>query len=143
MDVELFVDIANVKPNRIDAHRECVGGGLVNVAIGQQPQHLDFTSRQLTVFGFGRDDLLKHLNDLASDFGSHRSSAVAQFADGFEQSGRRRVLEQVAACSGADGLENVFVVRINSQHQYVQRGVPGLEQPHAFDAAYSGKADIG
>ena len=60
MHVKLFVDIANVKTNRVDADLECVGSGLVNVTVGQQPQHLDFSRRQLTVFGFGRNNLLKH-----------------------------------------------------------------------------------
>ena len=82
-------------------------------------------------------------DDFRSDFGRHRRAAAVGFAQTFEQTHRRRALEQTTVCARAQSVENLIVVIINRQHQNQHLRIFFFQDFDALNPVHSGQTDVG
>ena len=128
MHLKFLVDLLYVKADSVDADAEVGCRGFVAVALDQQSEKAQFMRRQLLLGLIRRADLAEQFHDTTSDFRRHWSPTLKGLSQAFEQSGRRRFLQQVAGRSRAQRLENPVVIIIDSQHEQGHIGELFLEQ---------------
>src|SRR5438093_9346054 len=116
MDVELFVDAADVIADGIDAYAELAGGALVAVALHEQLEEAHFLRRELLVQFLRRAGLLEQGDDFARDLGRHGGAAVMCLANGFQQFCRRRLLQQIPAGAVADRFKDLVLLGVDREH---------------------------
>jgi len=136
MDVQAFVDLADVKAHRVQAEREAVGAALVAMAFGEQMEHLEFASGELRFLNSGGRELLEHQNYTAGDLWRHRRAARVQLPDGFEEAGGHHVLEHVAAGARAQRVEDELILAVDGEYQDRQFGALGTDLSNELDAGY-------
>jgi hypothetical protein len=64
------------------------------------------------------------------------------FADGFEQFGRRQPFQQVAARARRQGAENFLRVLEDGQHHDLGRRQPGLQEAHTLNPIHAAHVDV-
>ena len=97
------------------AHRQIVG----DLFHGQIPLHQFqnfLLSLRQAIIKTGLAHLPIYLQDGSGHLGAHRGSAGEHLLYGFGNLFRRRGFEQIAGSTGANGLENFFVVVKNREH---------------------------
>src|SRR6185437_12915171 len=143
VDVELVVDIADVRADGADADTVFVGDLFIAKPIDERVENFVLADGELIV----RDGCtgsygLKALDDLSGDAGGHGGAAMIEVADSLDDLGWRGLFEQVARGAGADGVEDIFIVVEDGEHQHLDRGKMCLDGTHAFDAGDVGEADV-
>lgn len=142
MDVELFVDMAQVAADRFDADSESVRDFFVEAAFRQMFEHLQFAFRELLGFVFLWSQSMEILDHFSCDMGGHWRSALVRFLDRLEEFVRGGPLDDVTTCPIGERLENQIHILIHREHQELAPWQLRLKPAHTFDAAHLGQVNI-
>ena len=96
---------------------------------------------RLTCFGRSRG-LLEALDDFAGDVAGHWGTAAVYILNGAEQFVWRRRFEQVTGGAVGQGLEDLFCVFVNGEHDDLAGRFGDFEFAHAIDSAHAGEIDV-
>src|SRR5262249_42172546 len=96
VQLEFFVDLLDMKANRIDADAEGGGCSFVAVALDEEFEKAQLMRRELLLGLLWRTDFAEQFDYSPGDFRGHRGAAVNGLSQAFKQSGRRRLLKQIA-----------------------------------------------
>ena len=120
--LQLFIDMPDVRPYRVNADKMLIGDELVGVAFHEAFQDVQFTGREVVIFLWlvGSRLLLEKLQYPAGDAGRHGRAAPLYIVDGGDDFGGGGAFEQVARCAVADGLENFVLVLEDSEHEHLR-----------------------
>lgn len=148
MDLEFFVDGADVGADGVDADLEGIGDFLVEAAVGEVLEDFLFGGGEVQdrggrVAGLGfAAGGLEGLEDFPGDVAGHGGFAAVEFLDGFEEAGGRGSLDEVAHCPRAEGLENKAALLVHGEHHDLKVWAGGLEARGGINAAHSRQMDI-
>src|SRR5262245_60087106 len=112
MDLQLRVDLLDVKTDRVDGDPQFGGSRLVVVTVDKQLEESDLVGSQIVVALVKRAVAPEEFQDASSYHRRHWRAAFEGLANGFEKPRRRGSFQQVAAGAGADGLKDAIVIVI-------------------------------
>lgn len=141
VDLELFVDVAHVGVDGVDADVEEGGDLLFDVAVHHELEDAFFPGREAVVL-FGGDQLGEHGEDPAGDAAVHGGAAGEDVVDGGGDLLDGGGFQEVAGGAGADGAEDFAVVLENREDEEGGAGGGLTEAAQALDAVHAGEADV-
>jgi hypothetical protein len=147
VDVEFFVDVADVNADGAYADAEVVTNFFVKKATGELTQDFLFTLGKICRRRLlsGRKVVLRvleNLDNLACNLAGHRRAALVQFVNGFQEFVWRRFLDDVTAGTGGKGLENAVMVLEHGQHHDLKIWQISFKATDAFDAGHAGQLNV-
>ena len=113
LDVEFAVDRVEIPAYGAGGEAELVGDLLVGVAGGDELEDLLLARGERISSILRRSQLAEGREHLAGDLAGHRCAAAMGLGDGSDDLRGGRLFEEIAAGSGAQGLEDVVGVVIN------------------------------
>src|SRR5581483_11906482 len=140
LDVEFFVNAAQITAHGGGGDVEFGGNLFVGVAFGQELKDHLFAGRKAG--GPGRGRALERSDDFAGNGGRHGRAAFVDVANGLKEVGGALALEDVAGGAGGEGLEDAVVILVDCQHDNDHFGMALFEAGDAFDAVDAGHVDV-
>src|ERR1700674_1839361 len=110
MDLELRVDVSEMKRNCVDGDAEFFRRGLVMMAVDEELENFGLLLTEGIFGALRRTELAEEPDHPARHFRRHRPPTVDYLAERLEQSGRRRVLQKVSRGPGAERVEDIVVI---------------------------------
>lgn len=141
-DVEFGVAVFEVLADGFEGDPELVGDFLVDESAGDEVQDLVLARGEVFGGPWRIPPAVKRLHHQAGDVAVHGGAAVLHLFDGFQDFCGGSPLEEVAVGAVLEGLENVFAVVVNGQHDDFEVGQPVLHAGYTFDAGHFRELDI-
>src|SRR5262245_3730595 len=109
----------------------------------QQSQKLRLLRRQVIRRAPRRPEVTEQPYDAARNLRRHRRAPIHRLPKRFDQTGGRRVLEQVPRRASAQGVEDAIVVVVDRERQDRHRGIALPKLANAVDPRHAWQPEVG
>ena len=141
--MQLLIDMLQVNANGFDADREFSGDFLVCKTSGDKLHDFSFTLGKVKgLTCLATCGAMKGFDDEPSDLGRHWRSSCPDFEDRTTKIIGRSILEEIAGGPCLQGIENLLIIVVHSEHDHVDVGVSVLDLYGRFDSRHPRQADV-